>query len=63
MKYWKSQGAPSAKLNMGIGAYGVAFTLSNPSNTGVGAPASGPAEVGCYSTNPGVWANYEVSNW
>lgn len=60
MKYWKSQGAPSAKLNMGIGAYGVAFTLSNPSNTGVGTPASGPAEVGCYSTNPGVWANYET---
>lgn len=59
MKYWQDQGAPTQKLNLGLAAYGRSFTLSSAS-TGVGAPASGPGEEGCYTGEEGFWAYYEV---
>lgn len=59
MQYWWVQGTPKLKLNLGLAAYGRAFTLSS-SATGVGATASGPGEEGCYTGEQGFWAYYEV---
>ncbi|XP_027144341.1 chitinase-3-like protein 1 [Larimichthys crocea] len=59
MQYWHDQGAPTEKLNIGLAAYGRAFTLSSNSSD-VGAPASGPGEDGCYTSEDGFWASYET---
>lgn len=59
MKYWRDEGAPTQKLNLGLAAYGRAFTLSTASSD-VGAPANGPGEEGCYTGEAGFWAFYEV---
>uniref|UniRef100_A0A4W6DMN8 GH18 domain-containing protein n=1 Tax=Lates calcarifer TaxID=8187 RepID=A0A4W6DMN8_LATCA len=59
MQYWRDQGAPAQKLIMGLAAYGRAFTLTSASS-GVGAPANGTGEEGCYTGEEGFWAYYEV---
>lgn len=59
MQYWRDQGAPTDKLNLGLAAYGRAFTLSSDA-TDVGAPASGRGEEGCYTGEAGFWAYFEV---
>ncbi|KAI3356874.1 hypothetical protein L3Q82_003521 [Scortum barcoo] len=59
MNYWRNQGAPPQKLNLGLAAYGRAFTLSTNSSN-VGAPANGPGEEGCYTGEDGFWASYET---
>ncbi|KAM6981814.1 chitinase-3-like protein 1 [Tautogolabrus adspersus] len=59
LEYWRDQGAPEEKLNMGMAAYGRAFSLSSNSSA-VGAPASGPGEEGCYTGEEGFWAYYET---
>ncbi|KAM8864644.1 chitinase-3-like protein 1 isoform 2-T2 [Spinachia spinachia] len=59
MRYWREQGAPADKLNLGLAAYGRAFDLSTQ-DTSVGAPASGPGEEGCYTGEAGFWATYEI---
>ncbi|CAJ1084726.1 acidic mammalian chitinase-like [Xyrichtys novacula] len=58
LKYWQEEGAPAEKLNLGVAAYGRAFSLSsNAAN--VGAPASGPGDQGCYTGEEGLWSVYE----
>ncbi|XP_075318416.1 acidic mammalian chitinase-like [Odontesthes bonariensis] len=59
MKYWRDNGTPVEKLRMGFAAYGRTFRLTS-SNTGVGAPASGPAAAGPYTREAGFWAYYEI---
>ncbi|XP_076012654.1 chitinase-3-like protein 1 [Genypterus blacodes] len=59
MKYWRDKGTPVEKLRMGFAAYGRTFRLTS-SNTGVGAPASGPASAGTYTREAGFWAYYEI---
>ncbi|XP_049895444.1 chitinase-3-like protein 2, partial [Epinephelus moara] len=59
MRYWRDQGAPPEKINMGLAAYGRAFNLSSASSN-VGAPANGPGEEGCYTGEEGFWAYYEI---
>nr|XP_020515760.1 chitinase-3-like protein 1 [Labrus bergylta] len=59
LEYWRDQGAPEEKLNMGLGAFGRAFSLSSNSSV-VSAPASGPGEEGCYTGEEGFWASYET---
>ncbi|XP_054464719.1 acidic mammalian chitinase-like [Anoplopoma fimbria] len=59
MRYWRDEGAPTQKLNLGLAAYGRAFDLSTASSD-VGAPASGPGEEGCYTGQEGFWASYET---
>ncbi|KFO55021.1 Acidic mammalian chitinase, partial [Corvus brachyrhynchos] len=60
MNYWKSNGAPAEKLLVGFPTYGKSFTLQNPSDTSVGAPASGPGPAGPYTREAGTLAYYEV---
>merc|ERR1719309_260969 len=44
---------------MGFASYGRTFRLTS-SNTGVGAPASGPAAAGPFTREAGFWAYYEI---
>uniref|UniRef100_A0A7M4EWK2 Acidic mammalian chitinase n=1 Tax=Crocodylus porosus TaxID=8502 RepID=A0A7M4EWK2_CROPO len=60
MNYWKSNGAPAEKLVVGFPTYGHTFMLSNPSNTAVGAPTSGPGPAGPYTKQTGFLAYYEI---
>uniref|UniRef100_A0A4W4GMI7 Acidic mammalian chitinase n=1 Tax=Electrophorus electricus TaxID=8005 RepID=A0A4W4GMI7_ELEEL len=60
MNYWKSNGAPAQKLLVGFPTYGHTFMLASASNTGVGAPASGPGPSGPYTRQSGFWAYYEI---
>ncbi|XP_041278637.1 acidic mammalian chitinase-like [Onychostruthus taczanowskii] len=60
MNYWKSNGAPAEKLLVGFPTYGKSFTLQSPSDTSVGAPASGPGPAGPYTREAGTLAYYEI---
>ncbi|XP_067387674.1 acidic mammalian chitinase [Emydura macquarii macquarii] len=60
MNYWMNNGAPAEKLIVGFPTYGHTFTLSNPSNTAVGAPTSGPGPAGPYTKQSGFLAYYEI---
>ncbi|KAH0618849.1 hypothetical protein JD844_018347 [Phrynosoma platyrhinos] len=60
MNYWKNHGAPAEKLIVGFPTYGHTFILSNPSNTAIGAPTSGPGPAGPYTRQSGFWAYYEI---
>ncbi|XP_015280386.1 PREDICTED: acidic mammalian chitinase-like [Gekko japonicus] len=60
MNYWKNNGAPAEKLIVGFPTYGHTFILSNPSNSAVGAPTSGPGPAGPYTRQSGFWAYYEI---
>lgn len=59
MRYWRDQGAPTQKLNLGLAAYGRAFTLSSNSSD-VGAPVNSSGEKGCYNHEDRFWAYYKV---
>ncbi|XP_057243808.1 acidic mammalian chitinase-like, partial [Malurus melanocephalus] len=48
------------KLLVGFPTYGKSFTLQNPSDTSVGAPASGPGPAGPYTREAGTLAYYEI---
>ncbi|NWR57322.1 CHIA chitinase, partial [Bucorvus abyssinicus] len=60
MNYWKSNGAPAEKLVVGFPTYGNTFRLQNPSDSGLGAPASGPGPAGPYTQEAGELAYYEI---
>ncbi|XP_077369021.1 acidic mammalian chitinase-like isoform X2 [Festucalex cinctus] len=59
MKYWRDQGAPLDKLNVGFATYGRTFRTVSASN-GVGAAAAGPASAGTYTREAGFWSYYEI---
>ncbi|XP_012137365.1 chitinase-3-like protein 1 [Megachile rotundata] len=61
--YWLSQGAPADKIILGIPAYGRSFTLSNPSNTGIGAPARGAGTAGPYTREAGMLGYNEICQY
>ncbi|XP_076284259.1 chitinase-3-like protein 1 [Lasioglossum baleicum] len=60
VRYWLSNGAPADKLIVGIPSYGRTFTLANPSNNGVGAPATGPGNAGPYTREAGMLGYNEI---
>uniref|UniRef100_A0A452J618 GH18 domain-containing protein n=1 Tax=Gopherus agassizii TaxID=38772 RepID=A0A452J618_9SAUR len=60
MNYWKNNGAPVEKLIVVFPTYGHTFILTDPSNTAVGAPTSGPGPAGAYTKQCGFWAYYEI---
>ncbi|XP_074538457.1 chitotriosidase-1-like [Halichoeres trimaculatus] len=59
MRYWRDQGTPVEKLNMGFATYGRTFLLSSQSSQ-VGAPTSGPASAGDFTREAGFWSYYEI---
>ncbi|XP_075054246.1 acidic mammalian chitinase-like isoform X2 [Mixophyes fleayi] len=60
MNYWKNNGAAPEKLMVGFPAYGRTFTLSNPSNNGLGAPTSGGGPAATYTQEAGFMAYFEI---
>ncbi|XP_034356560.1 chitinase-like protein 4 [Arvicanthis niloticus] len=58
--YWKENGADTEKLIVGFPAYGHTFILSDPSNTGIGAPTVSDGPPGKYTSERGLWAYYEI---
>ncbi|XP_034177248.2 chitinase-3-like protein 1 isoform X1 [Osmia lignaria lignaria] len=61
--YWLSQGASTDKIILGIPTYGRSFTLVNPSNTDVGAPANGPGTAGPYTREAGMLGYNEICEY
>ncbi|XP_051021380.1 chitinase-like protein 3 [Acomys russatus] len=60
MTYWKEHGAAPEKLIVGFPAYGHTFILSDPSNTGIGAPTTSAGPPGTYTNEAGLLAYYEI---
>jgi len=60
-RYWVDGGCPPEKINIGMGTYGRCFTLTDPNNHGLDAPAKGPCTTGQYTGEPGFLAYYEAS--
>ncbi|KAJ7377108.1 hypothetical protein OS493_030702 [Desmophyllum pertusum] len=60
VQYWIDKGMPCKKIALGLGTYGRAFTLANPSQRGLGAPAKGPASKGKYTREAGFLSYYEI---
>uniref|UniRef100_A0A8C5LT07 chitinase n=1 Tax=Leptobrachium leishanense TaxID=445787 RepID=A0A8C5LT07_9ANUR len=63
MNYWKNNGAAAEKLMVGFPAYGRTFTLSNPSNNGLGAPTSGGGPPAHYTQEAGFMAYFEICDF
>ncbi|XP_057649510.1 chitinase-like protein 3 [Chionomys nivalis] len=63
MTYWKNHGADSEKLIVGFPAYGHTFTLSDPSDNGIGALTISSAAPWKYTDETGLWAYYEICNF
>ncbi len=51
-----------SKINLGIGAYGRSWTLSDTKRTAVGSPASGSGPRGSCTGEPGYLAWYEIKD-
>ena len=51
---------PCKKIVLGMGTYGRAFKLSNPSQNGLGAPTGGKASPGKYTREGGFLSYYEI---
>ncbi|XP_029429792.1 acidic mammalian chitinase-like [Rhinatrema bivittatum] len=60
MNYWKDNGAAAEKLMVGFPAYGRSFTLTNPSNTSLGAPTTGQGPSAPYTQEAGFMAYFEI---
>jgi len=60
ISYWLGQGAPAAKLIVGIPTYGISFTLANSANNGLGAAAIGAGTAGTFTKQPGFLGYYEI---
>lgn len=57
---WLSRGLAPQKLVLGIPTYGVSYTLSNPSNHGLGAPSTSPGNAGPLVATPGTLGYNEI---
>ncbi|KAK2497789.1 hypothetical protein MC885_017827, partial [Smutsia gigantea] len=62
VQQWLQKGAPASKLILGMPTYGRSFTLAS-SDSGVGAPATGPGAPGPFTKEAGVLSYYEVCSW
>ncbi|XP_064474386.1 chitotriosidase-1-like isoform X2 [Ornithodoros turicata] len=60
IRYWIDKGAESKKLVVGMPLYGRSFKLTNASDPGFGAPASGPGPKGPVLKTPGVAGYNEI---
>ncbi|KAK7091100.1 chitinase-3-like protein 1 [Littorina saxatilis] len=60
INYWLDMGVPKSKLIVGLATYGMSFTLMDPSQHGVHAPAKGGGRSGKYTKETGIMSYYEV---
>eukprot|EP00106_Octopus_bimaculoides_P013196 XP_014780638.1 PREDICTED: chitinase-3-like protein 1 [Octopus bimaculoides] len=60
MRYWREQGAPVSKLNLGLPFYGRSFTLADPNKNGTNAPVTGKGTAGEFTGEAGFLAYYEI---
>lgn len=62
---WKKLGLSPKKIVLGLAAYGHSWTLTNPNNHGVGAPATGVGKPGPISKDKegGTWSYFEITNF
>ena len=60
---WVRQGAPKEKLIIGMPVYGRTFTLADPSQFDIGAPASGGGDAGRYTGESGFLSYYEICDF
>ncbi|XP_021340846.1 chitinase-3-like protein 1 isoform X2 [Mizuhopecten yessoensis] len=58
-RYWAKMGVPKEKLNIGLAVYGRSFTLTDPSNVAVGAPAK-KGNGGKFTREQGFLSYYEI---
>ncbi|XP_046404203.1 chitinase-3-like protein 1 [Ischnura elegans] len=54
IQHWIEKGVPRQKLILGVPSYGRTWTLRSTSNTGIGAPASGPGNPGRFTSEAGM---------
>jgi len=59
-KHYIDIGVPKSKMLIGFAAYGRGYTLANPNNYTVGAPAIGPSPAQKYTKEEGYAAYYEI---
>ncbi|XP_076458549.1 chitinase-3-like protein 1 [Babylonia areolata] len=59
-KYWVQKGASPEKIVVGMALYGRSFTLSSPSQSGLGAPTRQAGNAGPSTQERGFLAYYEV---
>ncbi|XP_033739615.1 chitotriosidase-1-like isoform X2 [Pecten maximus] len=57
--YWFTEGVPKHKLNIGLAVYGRSFTLTDPSQYGVGAAAK-KGKGGKFTREDGFLSYYEI---
>ena len=60
MDFWLAKGAPRNKLILGLATYGMTFTLKDPNQNGILAPAFGGGRGAQYTNENGIIAFYEV---
>jgi len=62
-KEWVRQGAPKEKLIIGMPVYGRTFTLADPVQFDIGAPATGGGDPGRYTGESGFLSYYEICDF
>jgi len=62
-KEWVRQGAPKEKLIIGMPVYGRTFTLVDPAQFDIGAPATGGGDPGRYTGEAGFLSYYEICDF
>ncbi|XP_059149987.1 acidic mammalian chitinase-like [Physella acuta] len=58
--YWLNVGISKDKLIVGLPTYGMSFTLADPSDHGLHAPAAGGGKMGDYTRETGILGYYEI---
>lgn len=60
VKKYLERGADPAKINIGLPTYGRGFTLADPTNSSMYAPATGPSLMGAYVPEAGILGYDEI---